>query len=193
MSRPRSARGTGLVELIVGTSLALVVLIALTATVGSGARLLLACGARGEAEDTAQLALEAFTFDARRAGYDPTARGLPPLSEARSDRVGFSADLDGDGAIDGTSEESTAWVCLGSPGRLSRVIGRQSLPLADGVVGCAFRYLDRQGNPIAVPPTGLDPADRAGVGGVALDLTLLPNGLAGRSERAIVIALRGAS
>jgi len=80
--RRRHARATSLVELLVGTALALVVLSALTAAVGTGARLLLACGARGEAEDTAQLALEALTFDVRRAGWDPAASGLVAVRKA---------------------------------------------------------------------------------------------------------------
>jgi len=124
--RRRHARATSLVELLVGTALALVVLSALTAAVGTGARLLLACGARGEAEDTAQLALEALTFDVRRAGWDPAASGLVAVREADADRLVLAADLDGDGAVDDTSEETTAYVCLASASRLSRRRARAS-------------------------------------------------------------------
>src|SRR5439155_20652412 len=115
--RRRHARATSLVELLVGTALALVVLSALTAAVGTGARLLLACGARGEAEDTAQLALEALTFDVRRAGWDPAASGLVAVREADADRLVLAADLDGDGAVDDASEETAAYVCLASDSR----------------------------------------------------------------------------
>jgi len=187
--RRRHARATSLVELLVGTALALVVLSALTAAVGTGARLLLACGARGEAEDTAQLALEALTFDVRRAGWDPAAVAV---READADRLVLAADLDGDGAVDDTSEETTAYVCLASARRLSRLVGRQSMPLADGVTGCGFRYLDRDGAPMAIPAGGLGAAARARIAAVALDLVLLPKGLAGRAERSILIALRTA-
>ena len=185
-------RGIGLVELLVGAALALVVLSALTAAVAAGARLLVASGARGEAEDTTQLALEALTFDVRRAGWDPAASGLVAVREADADRLVLAADLDGDGAVDDTSEETTAYVCLASARRFSRLVGRQSMPLADGVTGCGFRYLDREGAPMAIPAGGLAAADRARVGAVALDLVLLPNGLAGRAERSILIALRTA-
>ena len=41
--------------------------------VGGAARVTPAIGARAEAEDTAQLAVEAFRFDVRRAGFDPAA------------------------------------------------------------------------------------------------------------------------
>ena len=190
--RYRRARGTGLVELLVGAALALLVLSALTAAVATGARLLVACGARGEAEDTAQLALEALGFDVRRAGWDPAASGLAAVREAGADRLVLAADLDGDGAVDDTSEETTAYVCLASASRLSRLVGRQSMPLADGVTGCGFRYLDRDGVPMAIPAGGLGAAARARIAAVALDLVLLPNGLAGRAERSILIALRTA-
>jgi hypothetical protein len=45
---------------------------------------------------------------------------------------------------------------------------------------------------MAIPAGGLGAAARARIGAVALDLVLLPNGLAGRSERSILIALRRA-
>jgi len=185
-------RGIGLVELLVGAALALVVLSALTAAVAAGARLLVASGARGEAEDTTQLALEALAFDVRRAGWDPAAGGVEAVREADADRLVLAADLDGDGTVDPASAELTGYVCAASARRLSRLVGRQSMPLADGVSGCGFRYLDRNGTTIAIPPGGLDAPGRARIGAVALDLVLLPNGLAGRSERAILIALRTA-
>ena len=185
-------RGAGLVELLVGTALALLVLSALTAAVGTGARLLIACGARGEAEDTVQAVLEALTFDVRRTGWDPTASGLVGVREADADRFGVAADLDGDGAIDATSEETTAYRCDTRARRLSRLVGRQSLPLADGVTSCAFHYLDREGAVMPIPAGGLAAEARARIGALALDLVLVPNGLAGRSRRSILIALRTA-
>jgi len=187
----RAARaGVGLIELLVGTALGLVVLSLLTFAVATGSRLLVACGARGEAEDTAHLAIEAFTFDARRAGYDPAAAGAAALVEARTDRVGLTADLDGDGVVDPNSEESVVHACTLASARLSRIVGRQSLPLAEGVTACRFRYLDAGGAPLAVPAGGLGPAARDAVAAVALDLTLLPTGLRGPTERSVVVALR---
>jgi len=45
---------------------------------------------------------------------------------------------------------------------------------------------------MAIPAGGLGAAARARIGAVALDLVLLPNGLAGRAERSVLIALRTA-
>ena len=189
MSRPQ-ARGTGLLELLVGTLLGLVVLGMLTTTVGTGARLLATAAARGELEDIAELAVEALAFDVRRAGYDPLRIGVAALAEAHTDRVGVRADLDGDGVVDDTSEEAVAYVCNPSARRLSRIVGRQSLPLANGATTCAFRYFDATGAALAVPVAGLAPAERARVRSVALDLTLAAAGLHVPATRTVRVALR---
>jgi hypothetical protein len=183
-------RGSSLVELLVATGLALSVLGTLTAAVGTGSRVLVGGAARGEAEDTVQLIVEAFTFDLRRAGLDPAAGGFAALSDAGTTGFTVAADLDGDGRVDATSEETTGYLYSPAAQRLSRIIGRQSLPLADGVVACAFRYLDSGGVPLTVPPTGLDAAARTRVRAVGLDVTLAPGGLTGVTRRRVLIALR---
>ena len=184
--RRKAQRGAALVEQLVGTMLALLVLGTLVAVVGTGTGLLLAAAARGEVEDTAQLAVEAFTFDVRRVGYDPAAAGLAPVNEARTDRLTLAADLNGDGAVAATSEDTTAYVCAAQ--QLSRIIGRQSLPLAGGVLACALRYLDATGLPLAVPPAGLDAAGRSRIRAIGLDLTLRQRGTP--TTRRVVVALR---
>jgi len=188
MNRTAPGRGFSVVELLVGTALAFLSLAALTATVATGGRLLAIAGARGETEDTAQLALEAFAFDVRRAGFDPAGMGLAPLSQAQADRMTLDADLDGDGTIDVDSEERTAYVC--NTGRLSRIIGRQSLPLADGVVTCGLHYLDGSGAPIVPSGAALGTADRARVRAVTLDLGLRPATLRTVAPRELTVALR---
>ncbi len=185
-------RGAGLVELLVAAVLAVVVLGMLTAAVAGGARLLTTAGRRGEAEDTAQLALEALLFDVRRAGYDPRGVGVEPLAAAQASRLVLRADLDGDGTVDATSEETITWVCNLAARRLSRLVGRQSLPLADDASTCALGYLDAAGTPLAIPPGGLAAAERARVRSVTLTLALSPQGLARPATRSIRVALRTA-
>jgi Tfp pilus assembly protein PilW len=183
-------RGAGLLELLIGSALGLGVLASLTGAVGTGTRLLAGASARVEGEDTAQGALEAFTFDVRRAGYDPAAAGIAPVADARADQLVLAADLDGDGIVDPSSEETTAYVCSIGGARLSRITGRQSLPLADRVSTCVFRYFDGAGAPIAVAPGGLDALARGRIRAVALDLVLRPTRLTGETARTVVIALR---
>jgi len=183
----RSRRGATLVELLVGTALGLAVLAVMTAAVGVAGRMLVATGTRAESEDTAQLAMEALLFDLRRAGWDPTAAGHAALVDARDDGLAVAADLDGDGAIATDSEESVAWRCALPSRRLSRLVGRQSLPLAENVTGCVFRYVDGDGEPIAAPMGAVDlPRVRA----VELALRLLPPGLSHPTSRSLLVALR---
>jgi Tfp pilus assembly protein PilW len=183
-------RGSTLVELLVASTLALVVFGLLTSAIGQGGRLLASMAARAQAEDTVHGAIEALVFDVRRAGYDPTGIGVDPLSEARADRITLRGDLDGNGTVDANSEEVTAYVCALATARLSRVIGRQSLPLADGITRCAFRYLDAAGAVMAVPAAGLDAAGRGRVRTIGLDLTLTASRGVAPAMRSVTVALR---
>src|SRR5262249_27126883 len=147
-------------------------------------------GARGEAEDTVAMAVEALTFDVRRAGWDPTAAGVEALVTAAPDRLTVTADLDGNGAIDATSAETRQQLYSPAPRRLAPLVGRRSLPLADGVARCALRYLDAAGSEIPTPAAGLDAATRRRVRAVALDLALLPTRLHAAVARTALVALR---
>ena len=179
----RASRGATLVELLIGAVLSLLVLGACTGALGAAGRLLAALGARAEVEDTAELAMEAFRFDVRRAGFDPAAAG----------RVTLAADLDGDGVLDASSEEITQWVCATSPSRLSRLIGAQSLPVAAPVERCELHYLDGAGVDLPVDAGGLSATDRARVRRVVLELAVEPTQGGAAAVRHAEVALRTAS
>jgi hypothetical protein len=183
-------RGAGLLDLLVGLVLAGLALAVLVGAAGTGGRLLVNAGRRAEVEDTAQLAVESFAFDVRRAGFDPAAADVPALELVEPGRVRLTADLDGDGAIDSSSEETVTWVCTAATRRLSRIVGAQSMPVADGADGCGFRYFDADGAALAVPPAGLAPGDLAGVRSLALDLVLSTSGLDAPAVRTVRVALR---
>ncbi len=185
------ARGATLLELVVGAALGLVVLGACVGAVAGAGRLVAAVGARAEAEDTAQLAVEAFRFDVRRAGFDPTAAGVEGLAAAAPDQVALQADLDGDGALDAASEEATRWVCATGPPRLSRVIGAQSLPVAAPVTRCGLRYYDGGGTELTPAGAGLDATARVRVRRVVLDVAVEPAGGGVAAARTADVALRG--
>jgi Tfp pilus assembly protein PilW len=185
-------RGVTLVELLVGAALALLVLGACAGAVAAAARLLGALGGRAEVEDTAELAVEAFRFDVRRAGFDPAGTGIDPLPAAGSDQLTLAADLDADGTVDAGSEEVTRWVCATSPSRLSRIIGAQSLPIAAPLARCELLYLDDIGVEIAAGMAGLSPADRARVRRVVLDLAVATAPGGAPAARRAEVALRRA-
>jgi len=132
----------------------------------------------------------ALLFDAGQARWDPAAAGVEALAVVLAARLVVTADLDGDRNVDTGSEEQVSYVCNAATSRLSRVVGRQSLPLADGVSRCIFRYFDAQGTALAVPPAGLGAAERARVCSIALDLALQPPGLHSPAARRLQVALR---
>src|SRR3989442_13724372 len=90
----------------------------------------------------------------------------------------------------GPADERAPARCRASARRLSRRVGRQSMPLADGVTGCGFRYLDREGAPMAIPAGGLAAARPAPLGPVALPPVRVPNGPARRAVRSTLFTPR---
>jgi Tfp pilus assembly protein PilW len=187
----RVARGVTLIELVVGMGIALLVLGACVGALAASARLVAAVGGRAEVEDTAQLAAEAFRFDARRAGFDPAASGLEALAGALPDQLTLQADLDADGVVDTASEEVTRWLCATGPPRLSRIIGAQSLPVAAPVSRCELHYLDAAGGEL-LAAGGLDAASRARVRRIVLEFAVDPASGGAAASRTVEVAMRRA-
>jgi prepilin-type N-terminal cleavage/methylation domain-containing protein len=188
MTGPRA--GFTLVELLVALALGLALSLAAVAAVATALRHAAGVALRAETDDIAELALEAFTLDVRRASFDPRAAGIEPVLEARTTRLVLQTDVDGDGTIDAASEELVTIACDLPGGRLSRIVGTQSLPLANGVVACALAYADATGAGIAVPPTGLDAPTRQRVRRAMLDLALVPPGSSAPTTARTTVALR---
>ncbi len=174
MRRRAANAGMTLVELLVGMGLGLVGAAAMTALVRGG----IAAGARAstdaETAIEAAAALDQLVRDLRVAGYDPTGAGITALPVVAADRIELQADLDGDGAIDPTSEEQIGYRVAPSSRSLQRVVGAQSLPILSNVATDSFRlaYFTADG-------TRLDPADAATGAAtrvVQIDLTTAPPG-----------------
>jgi Tfp pilus assembly protein PilW len=190
MTRLRPDAGTTLLELLAGLAFGLGLTLGAVSATATALRLLARAALRLEADDIAHMAIEAFTFDVRRAGFDPRAAGVEPVAEATPARLVLHADLDGDGAVDTASEEVTTYACDLAGHRLSRVLGNQSLPLANDVVTCGIAYADHNGAALPAPPGGLDAAGRAHVRLVTLDLALRPPGAGATSQQRVSVALR---
>ena len=182
--------GCSLVELLVALALGVAVSAAGVAAVAVALRSLAEVALRAEVDDLAYLALETFTLDVRRAGFDPQGAGIDAILEATPARLGLRADLDGDGVIDTTSEEQTTLACDIPGARFSRILGSQSLPLANGVTACAFTYADANGVPLVPPAGGLDTATRRRVRRVTLDVALVPAAGAASAVSQASVALR---
>ena len=189
-SRRPGSTGFSLVELVVALGLGLALAVTAVAASATALHHLVRFALRSETDDIAYLATEAFALDVRRAGFDPRAAGVEPVVEASATRLGLAADLDGDGMVDGASEERTTIACDVPGGRLSRIVGAQSLPLANGVVACVLSYADATGAGLAVPPGGLDATARSRVRRATLDVAITPPGAATPTVARVSTALR---
>jgi len=183
------SRGATLVELLVGSALALVVLAAALGGMASGADALAAIARRAAADEAVVLVSEALRFDVRRAGFDPAAIGVEAVVDASPDGLTLDADLDADGAVDERSVERVRWACRGSARDLQRAVGHQAMPLVSGLEHCAFVYLDAGGDELG-DGRPLDAAARRAVRIVVLELSLASP--AGPRPHHVSVALRSA-
>jgi len=170
-------RGATLVDLLVGSVLALLVLAAVLAGIASGARALTAIARRVADDEAVVLVTDALRFDVRRAGFDPATIGVEAIVGASSEELTLDADLDADGAVDERSVERVRWSCRRAARDLQRAVGHQSMPLVRELDGCGFTYLDAGGGELGAGGP-LDAAARRAVRVVVLELALAsPAGL----------------
>lgn len=147
-------QGFTLVELLVGTALGLVAAAAMTALVRVGVAAWERAGTQAERALEIAAAADQLARDLRVAGYDPAGAGLSALTLTADDRIEITADLDGDGVIDPTSEERIGYRVATSSRSLQRVVGVQTLPILADVGAFALAYRDADG-------VALDPAATA--------------------------------
>jgi type II secretory pathway component PulJ len=145
----RHSAGITIVELVVAFLIAAVSTTGLVGGVATLARSYRRIEERTVAQHTARLVLELIGRDLRRAGFDPTGAGLDPILAAGGHIVRIQADDDGSSVIDDRSEELIAYVF--QDGTLSRVVGRQSMPIASGLPSDGWRltFFDGAGGELA--------------------------------------------
>lgn len=166
--------GLTLVELLVGMVLGLVGAAAMTALLRVGVAAWTRAGATADVTSEVADGVDQLVRDVRLTGYDPTARASPGLTLVAGDRIEMTADLDGNGTIDATSEERVAYRVAPSSRSLQRVVGAQSLPIVSDVAtgGLVLGYFDRTGARLDPAAAGTAAATRV----VTIDLTATPRG-----------------
>ena len=174
-----------LVDLLVGSLLALVVLAGVVAGMASGAHALAAIARRVAADEAVVLVTDALRFDVRSAGFDPAAAGVEGVVAASAESVTLTADLDADGRIDERSGEQVRWTCRRAARDLQRELGHQAMPLVTDLDACAFDYADADGRALAGT---LDAAARRAVRVVVLEMAL--RSPAGPRLHRVSVALR---
>jgi len=145
---PGDRRGFALAELLVALAVLGLAMAAALGLLGMGLRSYALGAARVEAQQSARVGLERMVRELREAGYDPLVTGLAAIVEAAPTRVTFERDLDGDGVVDPTRERVT-FLLRGTV--LRRDAGGGAQPLAEGVRGLIFTYLDPAGLPTTDP------------------------------------------
>jgi Tfp pilus assembly protein PilW len=170
----RAPTGVTLIEVLIGLVLGLGALAALTALVSGSLAARARAGAGAEALAATASAIDQIVRDVRLAGYDPLERGLAGMVAAAPASLVLQADLDGDGTIDGSSEERVTYRSSTATGSLLRIVGTQTMPLLSNLApgGFRLRYFDASGSELD-PAT---PAATDAIRAVTVDLQTLPNG-----------------
>jgi prepilin-type N-terminal cleavage/methylation domain-containing protein len=160
MTAWRGARGHSLPELLVAMAVLGLVMAGALSLLQSSLAAYRWGGARVESQRSARIALERMAKELREAGYDPRAAGIDAITVAEPARVVFQRDLDGDGAVDPTSERVTF---LLRPGEsvLRRDAGGGAQPVVNDVRRLALTYFDRD---------GVATADPAAVAAIRIDI-----------------------
>lgn len=140
--RLRDQSGVGLLELLVASSLGLLLMAAALHLLHDHAALALRVQADLEALGDGLWAIDLLRADLRRAG---DARRGPVDGEGMGTSpsiLALAQDLDGDGGIDPHSAESVGWaLSTTDPSRILRRVGRQSMGVLDGVPRDSWRVL----------------------------------------------------
>jgi hypothetical protein len=191
MSGAAAERGCIAVAPLVGAMIGAVVVAGLTMALAQAARWVVRANARAETHDTADLVAQAFTFDLRSAGWDPTGASGARLAYASPTELELQRDRDGDGVIDPASAERLRWRWVAATRTMSRLVGAQSMPLASTAVGAVFTFRDAAGARVPASAAGLAPGELARVQSVELAITLAPPGGGALVRRTAAVALRG--
>jgi len=103
-------------------------------------------------QQSVRAGMDMMAREIRMARYDPS--GVNSDADTGNDFVGvfvdatqleIQADLDGDGAIDGTSEENIIYAFDSANNRITRNTGGSAQPFVENVDSFSFDYLDSAG------------------------------------------------
>jgi type II secretory pathway component PulJ len=168
----RRAAGFSLAELLVASFIASIVLTSLVAFAAAQSRFFRRAEERLTANQTVRLVLDVISRDLRQAGFDAHGTAVEPVLAASSTVLVLQQDDDGDGIVDTSSREVITYAFEPTMNTLSRIVGRQSMPLATGLPADGFRlsYIDTAGAALDPGASGLDATDRAAIHRVRVEL-----------------------
>lgn len=165
----RRSRGISLIEVLVATSLSLMMLAGLYSFQVAQARSFAVENTYNDSQNVTRTALDLMARELRMAAYDPSNLAIgtapPPdcpgvkmgLLQAFTDRIQFVQDLDGNGVLLGTAENVTYDVS-GTSLRRTDGLGAP-VTLVSGLAsgGFSLRYFNGSNPPVELIPAGSPP------------------------------------
>lgn len=169
------ARGSSLMDVLVGTALGLVTLASLLGFYRFQLFALRNQSAQVEVQTAARNILNLMVGDLRRAAANPTCvSNFEGVAEAFADRIRVRSDLNANGVIDAAGED-IAYKFDRTAKTLTRTAGGITEELSDTNFGAAdfrLRYFDGNGTELTPGASGLTQTQRAQVRRIRLSLTL---------------------
>ncbi len=173
MEALRRVDGFSLPELLTGTLIMSLAVTGLVSFAATQSRAFARADRRITASQDVRLALEVMSRDIRQAGFDAIGRAVEPLPVAGATQLTLQQDGDEDGMVDVASDELITYVFRPDDGTLSRIVGRQSMPLLSGLPadGVRLHYADAHGMPLGRGGAALDDGERRAIH--RIDIALL--------------------
>ena len=146
------ACGFSLVELLIAMAVGLVVLGAMYSVFTIQNKTFANQEDFVEMQQSVRAGMDMMTREIRMAGYDPAGVNFAGVT-VNASQLQIMADLDGNGAIDATSQENIVYAFSATNKRITRNIGSGNQPFVENVQSFTFQYLDGAG---AVTATSAD-------------------------------------
>jgi Tfp pilus assembly protein PilW len=168
-----AGRGFVLPELLTAILMTSLMLTSLVAYAATHARMYRRIDEHLSANQNLRLVIDVLSRDVRDAGFDARGHAVEPAAVATSTMLVLQRDLDGDGSIDGASQELVTYAFRPETGVLSRIVGRQSMPLASQLPADGFRlsYAGDAGAALAPNGDALDAEERRRLRRIDVSLT----------------------
>jgi type IV pilus assembly protein PilW len=149
MRRGMSNQGFTLLELMVATTIAFIVMGGIYSTYYSQQKSYLVQTQVAAMQQNLRAAIFHMDRDIRMAGCDPTGAANAGIITATTTSVSFTEDLDMDGSI-GANENITYSLKDSNGDGIDDHLDRNNQMIAENIDALNFVYLDREGNPTAV-------------------------------------------
>jgi type IV pilus assembly protein PilW len=144
--------GFTLIELVIGLAISLILMGVAVSIFNVQRKSYIMQEQVTEMQQNVRVAMDMMIREIRMAGYDPTESGFIGIGTNTTTLLQILADLDGDGAITGTSStnEDITYRYYNAndatyPRQIMRNTGGGFQPLAENIDGCNFLYYDGNG------------------------------------------------